>query len=385
MSEQRGRENGVFEELGWLHGLRVVEVTTGVAAPLIGRVLAELGADVVKVESRAKPDVNRARVPRPTDPEGYPAHEAFQLLHEANAGKRSITLNLKTPEGKDLLRRLLGDADLFIENFAPGWLERLGMPVADILAEFPRLVVVSASGYGQTGPLRTQRAYAPVMTSLAGIEGLIGYDDGEVMGASALALADLNCTFNGVFLALSALYGRRNTGRGQHVDISQTEACVALIGEAFVERQLDLGTPSPRGNVGPSGERWSLLRADGEDSWVAAAGDAGEEERTPHGRPDRETLLRRLRERGLECAPVLTPDEVAGDARFAELGFLQRVEHPHPLIGELRVTSVPWHLDHVVARVSGPAPCLGQHNDEVYSRYLPEGTYAGYREKGVFH
>ncbi|KAA9164444.1 CoA transferase [Amycolatopsis acidicola] len=371
----------VFGEVGWLRGLRVVEVTTGVAAPLIGRVLAELGAEVVKVESRAKIDVNRARLPRPDDPEGFPADEAFQLLHEANADKKSVTLNLKTAEGKELFRKLLSDADLFIENFAPGWLERLGMPVATLLEEFPRLIIVSASGYGQTGPLRTQRAYAPVMTSLAGIEGLIGYSDGEVVGCSALALADLNCTFNGVFLALAALYGRRKTGRGQHADISQTEACVSLIGEAFVEQQLDGAVPRPRGNQGPEDEPWSVLPTADEDEWVAA----GAEIPAPAERPDRETLLGRLRERGLECAPVLSPAAVAADERFAERGFLQRVAHPHPLIGELTITSVPWQLDGVVPKVGAPAPCLGQDNEEVFGRYLGAREFGDYEANGVFH
>ncbi|HVV11244.1 CaiB/BaiF CoA transferase family protein [Amycolatopsis sp.] len=371
----------IFGDVGWLEGMRVVEVTTGVAAPLIGRVLAELGAEVVKVESRAKIDVNRARLPRPDDPEGFPADEAFQLLHEANADKKSVTLNLKTEEGKELFRTLLGDADLFIENFAPGWLERLGMPVATLLDEFPALVVVSASGYGQTGPLRTQRAYAPVMTSLAGVEGLIGYADGEVVGCSALALADLNCTFSGVFLALAALYGRRRTGRGQHADISQTEACVSLIGEAFVEQQLERTIPRPRGNQGPEGEPWSVLPAAGEDEWVVAAGDVP----VAADRPDRETLLGRLRERGLDCAPVLSPAAVARDERFAERGFLQNVGHPHPLIGELTITSVPWQLDGAVPRVGAPAPCLGQHNEEVFGRHLSARKYGDYVAKGVFH
>src|ERR1700761_395254 len=133
----------------WLSGLRVLEVTTGVAAPLVGRILGELGADVTKLESRAKIDVNRARVPRPDDPEGFPASEAFQLLHEANAGKRSVTLNLKEAAGKELFLDLLRDFDVFIENFAPGWLDRLGLSPEGILAAAPQLIVLSASGYGQ--------------------------------------------------------------------------------------------------------------------------------------------------------------------------------------------------------------------------------------------
>jgi crotonobetainyl-CoA:carnitine CoA-transferase CaiB-like acyl-CoA transferase len=370
----------------------VLEVTTGVAAPLVGRVLGELGAEVTKLESRAKLDVNRMRVPRPDDPAGFPASEAFQLLHEANLGKNSITLNLKEPAGKELFLELLRDTDVFIENFAPGWLDRLGLTAESILEMAPGLVMLSASGYGQTGPLRGQRAYAPVMTSLAGIEGLIGYADGDVMGACSLALADLNCSFHGVFLVLAALHGRRATGLGQHIDVSQTEACASLIGEAFVEQQLGLGTPAPRGNAGQDGEQWALIPAGEDDHWVAAGtdrrGTAVDELvaiEKQLDRPSRAELLRTLAEHGFQSSPVLTPVEVAADERFARQGFLQQVQHPLEMIGRLTVTSLPWHLDGSVPEVSAPAPCLGQDNERFYGRYLDPAQYQELQEKGVFH
>jgi crotonobetainyl-CoA:carnitine CoA-transferase CaiB-like acyl-CoA transferase len=378
--------------IDWLRGLRVLEVTTGVAAPLIGRVLGELGAEVTKLESRAKLDVNRMRVPRPDDPEGFPADEAFQLLHEANAGKQSITLNLKQPAGKALFLDLLRDTDVFIENFAPGWLERLSLSPAAILAVAPRLIMLSASGYGQTGPLRTQRAYAPVMTSLSGIEGLIGYAGEGATGACSLALADLNCTFYGVFLILAALRGLDGTGLGQHIDLSQTEAAAALIGEAFVEQQLGLRSPAPYGNAGADGEVWELLPAVGEDRWVAAATDRqrrGAEQLTDLGGQGRrrtaEELLRVLADAGFESAPVLTPDEVADDELFARQGFLQRVAHPLDLIGELTITSVPWHLDGLVPRIAGPAPLLGHDTDQFFRRRLSEEDFDTYEEGQVFY
>jgi crotonobetainyl-CoA:carnitine CoA-transferase CaiB-like acyl-CoA transferase len=381
---------GVFGKLDWLRGIKVLEVTTGVAAPLVGRVLGELGAEVTKLESRAKLDVNRMRVPRPTDPEGFPAGEAFQLLHEANAGKQSITLNLKEPEGKALFLELLTKSDVLIENFAPGWLDRLGLSASAILELAPRLVMLSASGYGQTGPLRTQRAYAPVMTSLAGIEGLIGYADGDVTGASSLALADLNCSFHGVFLVLAALQGMRGTGMGQHIDLSQTEACASLIGEAFVEQQLGIRTPAPYGNAGQDGEAWALIPAAADDQWVAAATDrarAGADELTAVAAdPNRSTsadLLRLLADRGFETAPVLTPDQVAQDGAYETRGFLQHVRHPLDMIGELTVTSLPWHLDGAVPEVSSAAPLLGQNNESFYGRHLSPEQYQEYETKGV--
>ena len=378
--------------IDWLSGVRVLEVATGVSAPLIGRVLGELGADVPKLESRAKLDVNRTRVPRPDDPEGFPASEAFQLLHEANAGKRSVTLNLKEAAGKELFLDLLRDVDVFIENFAPGWLDRLGLSPEGILAAAPQLIVLSASGYGQTGPLRAQRAYAPVMTSLAGIEGLIGYGPGDVTGASSLALADLNCSFYGVFLIAAALHGRRTTGRGQYIDLSQTEAAASLIGEAFVEQQLGIRVPEPRGNTSTDGEHWTLLHLEEDDRWIAAGtnGDRGDSEQPTKlaarlDRPSAAELLRILAEHGFEAAPVLTPDEVATDKHFEARALLQRVTHPLEAIGQLTITSVPWHLDGIVPRISGAAPCLGRDTDDFFGARMPAEDFAKYAEGKVFY
>jgi benzylsuccinate CoA-transferase BbsF subunit len=378
-------EQGKSPEVGdvtILDGVKIVEVTTAVSAPLIGRVLAEMGAEVVKVESRAKVDVNRARVPRPTDPDGYPANEAFQLLHEASASKESVTLNMKTDDGKDLFLELLSDADVFIENFVPGWLDRLGLSIAVLRERFPRLVILSASGYGQTGPLRTQRSYAPVMTALAGIEGLIGYEEGDVMGCSALALADLNCSFNGVFLVMAALAGRERDGDGVHIDLSQIEAASTLAGEAFVEHQLRGTVPGPVGNRDSHGHPWTLKLASKDDGWVASTGE-GREQPTSEKRPERRELLNRLRQRGIESAPVLTPAQVASDERFAGRGFTQSVVHPHSAIGSLTITSVPWRVEGTVPRVRGAAPMIGAGNSKILGRYADASKLAELEEQGV--
>ena len=391
-----GAPHPPLADVTWLDGIRVVEVTTAVSAPLVGRVLAELGAEVIKVESRAKPDVNRARLPRPEDPEGFPAHEAFQLLHEASSSKRSVTLNLKTEEGRALFLNLLGDADVFIENFVPGWLDRLDLSIPVLREQFPRLIILSASGYGQTGPLRTQRSYAPVMSALAGVEGLIGYEDGEVVGCSALALADLNCSFYGVFLVAAALRGRESTGLGCHLDLSQIEAASTLAGEAFVEHQLAGTRPTPRGNADPNGTRWTLLPTSEEEdgvAWVAAVGNPqqvapdgdGGEPQAPRrlGKVPRAELLSRLAARGIEAAPVLTPAAVANDPGFAARGFTQRVTHPQPLVGEVSVTSVPWRLDGEMPRVRATAPLLGGDNAAVLSRYTEAATLDSLEEQGA--
>jgi crotonobetainyl-CoA:carnitine CoA-transferase CaiB-like acyl-CoA transferase len=362
------------QDVDWLAGTRVVEVTTGVAAPLTGRILAELGADVIKVESRSKLDVNRVRVPRTdlagvADPETLQL-EGFGLLHEASASKRSITLDLKSDTGRELFVRLIGHADVFVQNFAPGWLERLGLSVEELLRRYPRLVVLSATGYGQTGPLRHQRAYAPIMSSLAGLEGLIGYEDGAVVGASATAMADLNCSFYGAYLVLAALNGRTPTGGGRHLDLSQTEACVALAGEAMVEYARTGVVPGPRGNTAAGRRREVLPARDG--TWVvveeSADTDTGFAENPPAADVDRDTLVAKLQAAGVAAAPVLTPDEVLDDPGFRERGLFQEVEHP--VLGVLTTTSVPWQLDGAVPRIRSSSPLLGAHTEEIATSML---------------
>ncbi|MFR9807231.1 CaiB/BaiF CoA transferase family protein [Pseudonocardia sp. RS010] len=387
-TKQSSGAGAAHRPINWLSGIRVVEVTTGVAAPLSGRILAELGADVVKVESRAKLDVNRVRVPRAAmsglaDPETLRL-EGFGLLHEASASKRSITLNLKNETGRELFLRLIGESDVFVQNFAPGWLERLGLSVDELLERFPRLVVLSATGYGQDGPLRGQRAYAPIMSSLAGVEGLIGYEDGAVVGASATAMADLNCSFYGAYLVLAALNGRTRTGGGRHLDLSQTEACVALIGEAMVEYAETGKAPGPVGNTAPTGRREVVPCRDG--GWVVI-------EDVPDGvdptewaaMSDRDDLVARLQAGGVAATPVLTPDEVLTDPGFRGRGLFQQVEHP--VLGQLTATSVPWHLDGAVPSVRSSSPLLGGHTEEIARDLLglEAAEITRLATEGVFH
>ncbi|ODU07052.1 MAG: hypothetical protein ABS81_02930 [Pseudonocardia sp. SCN 72-86] len=386
-AKQISKPSGAASPIDWLADVRVVEVTTGVSAPLSGRILAELGADVVKVESRAKLDVNRVRVPRAAmvglaDEETLRL-EGFGLLHEASASKRSVTLDLKNETGRELFLRLLGDSDVFIQNFAPGWLERLGLSVGSLLERFPRLVVLSATGYGQDGPLRGQRAYAPIMSSLAGVEGLIGYEDGAVVGASATAMADLNCSFYGAYLVLAALNGRTSNAGGRHIDLSQTEACVALIGEAMVEYAETGKVPAPVGNATPGGRREVVPCADG--GWVVVEDAPEDLDPSSHAASSRDDLVRELQARGVAASPVLTPAEVLDDPAFRERGLFQEVEHP--VLGQLTTTSVPWHLDGAVPRVRSSSPLLGSDTQDVARELLglADAEVVKLTAEGVFH
>jgi crotonobetainyl-CoA:carnitine CoA-transferase CaiB-like acyl-CoA transferase len=185
---------------------------------------------------------------------------------------------------------------------------------------------------------------------------------------------------------MSALIGRHDSGCGLHIDLSQIEASVSMIGEAFVEAQTTPNIPGPRGNVGPNGEKWVLTQVAGDDKWVALSSSISEDHDDSivvAARPTRKELLEAFRNKGVESAPVLTPDEVTVDKRFKKRGFIQHVSHPHRLVGQIEITSVPWKVDEVVPKVTGAAPLLGNDNYEILGRYLTEEELKTFEQEGA--
>jgi crotonobetainyl-CoA:carnitine CoA-transferase CaiB-like acyl-CoA transferase len=371
------------EPSGWFSQVRVLECTIGVSTPLTGRVLSDLGADVVRLESRAKLDVNRTRLTRRTDWNDVPAQESFGLLHEANAGKRSAAIDLKTEGGRELFGSLVDRADVLIQNFVPGWLERLGLSVDVLRERNPQLIVLSASCSGQDGPGSRQRAYAPVMTALAGVEGLIGYEDGVVLGTMSSALADLNAAYVGAYAVLSALLRQRRTGLGVHLDLSQTESAAQLVGEALVEWQLTGQVPGPRGNDGLTPTPWHLIPCEqSATGWIGVAraanadgiSDIGQDALAVIGslaaRSGPEEVAVYCRDHGYEyCAVAPSPPGIfSGAGGAADPGLAQLVKHPY--LDTLAVTALPWRFDGVQPSLSGASPLLGADTAGVLADFL---------------
>jgi crotonobetainyl-CoA:carnitine CoA-transferase CaiB-like acyl-CoA transferase len=371
------------EPTSWFNDVRVLECTIGVSTPLTGRVLSDLGADVVRLESRAKLDVNRARLTRRTDWNDVPAEESFGLLHEANAGKRSATIDLKTEGGRELFGMLVDRADVLIQNFVPGWLERLGLSVAALRERNPRLIVLSASCSGQDGPGSRQRAYAPVMTALAGVEGLIGYEDGVVLGTMSSALADLNAAYVGAYAVLSALLQQRRTGQGVHLDLSQTESAGQLVGEALVEWQLTGVVPGPQGNGGMTPAPWHLIPCEASATgWIGVASTAAADGTVLIGE-DALAAIGSLAtgsgpaaveayccDHGYEYSAVAPspPGLFSGSAGASDRRLAQLVKHPY--LGGLTVTALPWRFDGVQPTPSGASPLLGENTADVLADSL---------------
>lgn len=371
-----------------LAGLRVLDLGWVWAGPLVGAVLAELGADVVKVESARRFDPYRMRGVERRVELGELRRESSPSFHKLNRGKQSIAVNLATVEGKELLLRLAGTADVLIDNFRAGTLERLGLGWPRLRAANPRLVAVSMSAGGQTGRWRNLKAYALITTGLAGYESLVGYPGEDPIGGPTFGVADPTVAAFGVLGALAGVAHARRTGRGRYLDMSGVECTMAILGPAMLAAQAG-SAPLPCLHLtvrcaGP--EAWLTVVLDGQDDvdslvsatgipvgqlpdWAALAGgpgDAGERlrglvEGWSATRPVADAR-RLLAEAGLACAPVLTIEEATADPEIAGPAF----ELEHPVAGRASYLPSPWGS---VARPT-PAPLLGEHTRQVLHRWL---------------
>jgi crotonobetainyl-CoA:carnitine CoA-transferase CaiB-like acyl-CoA transferase len=205
---------------GPLAGTTVLDFSRVLAAPLATQVLAELGATVVKVERPRTGDETRSFEPRL--PHGESAY-----FFAFNRGKRSVTLDLKDPRGQDVARRLAARADVVVENFLPGAMDRLGLGYADLSAGNPGLVYVSATGFGQTGPDRTRKGYDTVFQALSGVMAMTGEPTGPP-SKTGIPVADMTSGLWVVIAALAGLAGRAATGRGRHLDVSMMDVQLSL-------------------------------------------------------------------------------------------------------------------------------------------------------------
>lgn len=400
-----------------LAGVKIADFTWAVAGPYGARILADLGADVIKVE-RIEVGCPNRNLPPFTDGQRGPNRSGF--FNTNNRGKRSLTLNLQHPEGIALARRLVGWADVVLENFSGGTMERLGLGYDRLAAEHPELIMVRLSGYGQTGPYRDYSSYAPTLYALSGLTHAIAYRADEPLGVGT-ALGDFAGGLMAAIATLAALAERERSGRGQQVDVSQFEICASLIGPQLLawlanERGVEPhGNRDGEGGAAPHGvypcagtDRWLALAVTSDDDWAAlrrVMGDPawaqGPRWATAAGRRADQDLLdrqiaawtrtqdaveatTRLQAAGLAAGVVQDGrDLVENDPQLAARAFFQPVVHPE--VGEMRVDRLPPLMSLTPPRVQGPAPLLGQHTEailrdllgldqETIDRYLVEGV-----------
>jgi crotonobetainyl-CoA:carnitine CoA-transferase CaiB-like acyl-CoA transferase len=233
-----------------LAGLKVVELARILAGPWAGQVLADLGADVIKIERTGAGDDTRAwGPPFIAGPEGERADSAY--FHSCNRGKRSIAVDFETAEGQEIVRRLAAGADVFIENFKVGGLSKYGLDYASLSALNPRLVYCSITGFGQDGPYAHRAGYDFMIQGMGGIMDVTGTPDGEPMKIG-VAFADI---FTGVYAVVgiqAALAAREKTGRGQHIDMALLDTQVGVLGNQALNYLVSGKSPTRMGNAHPN-------------------------------------------------------------------------------------------------------------------------------------
>lgn len=269
----------------WREGrLRVVDLSMGWAGPMVSYILSSFGADVIKVEGPNRFDWWRGSRPPGDDP-ALALHERSHVFNSVNRGKRGITLDLATERGRDLARRLISGADVVVENFRAGVIEKLGLSFEALAAENPRLIMLRQPGFGSTGPESGYFAFGNTIEGQSGLTSLTGYEDGPPMMLSN-ALGDPVSGLTGTIAVLAALAARERDGRGRLIECPQVEGFLPLVSEALIEYQSTGVMPSRHGNARPGhvpsgallcadGE-WAVLEVETDQQWASLAAAIGE-------------------------------------------------------------------------------------------------------------
>ena len=369
-----------------LSALRVLDLTWVWSGPMVTSGLRDLGADVVKVEHGSHPDPARARGRGLRDgvPVAGPALEVSPYFNQLGHGKKSVAIDMTSDGGRDLILELARHCDVVIENMRPGVMSRRGIGFEELIKVNPGVILVSMSTMGQSGPSSQMMGYGVVMSGLAGLEPLVGYED-EPMGLFNLALSDPIAGSHALMVLLAALLRRQQTGRGAWVDLSQTECTVAVLTEPILESQL-LGSVVTPGNNYPDYVLQGHYRCVGEDAWIAVsirtAAEADGVQRLLTaclGRPStvdlavdlREWLAscdvgeatRLLRDLGIAVSPVNSFEALEASGWYTDRGFAATLDHPY--LGPNELVGLPWRVGGRGPTLDQASPLLGQHTKDV--------------------
>ncbi len=375
-----------------LEGLRVLDLTRVLAGPYATMVLADLGADVIKVELPGVGDDARHYGP-------YIDGESAYFL-SLNRNKRSITLNLKSPHGQRVFRDLVPLVDILVENFRPGTLDRLGLGYETLRDLNPRLIYAASSGFGRTGPYSPRPAYDAVIQAMGGLMSITGQADGEPTRVGT-SIADITAGLFAIIGILSALTARERTGQGQVVDVAMLDCQVAILENAIARYSVTGEVPRPQGNRHPSivpfepfeTQDGQLMVAAGNDTlWrrlceVLERPELAEDPRFSTNplrvtnyadlRPLLAEVFRgqttaawqtRLDAAGIPISPINTVADVMEHPQVLAREML--VQLNHPVAGKMTVPGIPVKLSDTPGALRTAAPTLGQHTEEVLSELL---------------
>ena len=392
-----------------LKNYRVLDLSRIWAGPYCTKLFADMGAEIIKMESLSVYDSHRGPV-NPAKgiaayPDGEPGDEPwnrngwFNCLHMSKYG---VTLELTKAEGRRVFERLVSISDVVIENFRQGSLERLGYTYEELRKHRPDLIYVSMPAFGNTGPWKGYLGYGIGQEQLSGMAHMTGYR-GEGPMKSGINHGDPITGSHAAGVLMAALRHRRRTGKGMYIDVSQQESSVALMGQEVLGYEKTGQEPERRGNrsgwYAPANsypcageDRWVTIAATNQDQWrsLAQAMDAAglvddprfttnEARRENHDDLDRiisewtigleaYDLTRKLQRLGVPAGPVLRGPDLLQDAHYKDRGTFVTVDHPQ--VGPKQYPGIPWKMSATPGVVRWPSPTLGQHNREVYGELL---------------
>jgi benzylsuccinate CoA-transferase BbsF subunit len=383
-----------------LSGLRILDFSWVWAGPICTMVLADMGAEVIKIESRHRIDAMRVVPPFPEGVRG--GFNRGGQFNTYNRNKKSCTLNLSRPEAIDIARRLVALSDAVVENFSPPVMTRLGLDYEVCRSIKPDIIFLSLSGYGATGPSRDFVSYGMQLQAYSGMASLTGYPDGPPRNLGT-AVADTVGGLAGVFGILAAVHHRRRTGKGQFIDVAQCEGLATFCPEAILDYLMNGRLHDRTGNRDDAMVPHNVYPCRGEDKWVAIAVSADDEWQglcEALGRPqlvddprfsdfyarhrnqdeldriismwtiqhDDLKIMHRLQAHGVPATAVLDNSRIVRDPHLKKRGFC--VEDDHPKTGRRTISGPSFRLSRTPGSVRSHAPLLGDHNREVLAGLL---------------
>lgn len=378
--------------MGALSDVKVLDLTRVLAGPYCTMMLADLGAEIIKVEQPTIGDDSRAFGPYVEGESGY-----FMSI---NRNKESMTVNLKSPEGKEIIKAMVKEVDVVVENFRPGTMKKLGLDY-EVLKEInPRIIYAASTGYGQSGPYSQRPAYDAVVQAMGGIMSITGQADGEPTRVGS-SIGDIIAGIMTAIGVLAALHERENSGLGQMVDVAMLDCQVAILENAITRYLYTGDVPKPIGNRHPSivpfepfaTKSDQIIVAIGNDRlWVTFCDLLGLNELVDDPRfynnPQRSDNYLELRpiiaekmlaksaeewqaifdENGIPSGPINTVDKVLDNPQVIARHMIEEVDHP--VAGKTRIPGIPIKLSRTPGEIHSAAPLLGADTEKLLAKYL---------------
>ncbi len=383
-----------------LQGVRILDLSQVWAGPLASRLLADMGAEVIRVEACQRIDIARTSDLAENEPGERPWERGHGSMHHRN--KYGITLNLSHPHGVDIFKRLVRISDVVLENFSPRVMENFGLTYAVLREIKPDIIMLSMSAYGQTGPYRNYIGFGTSIEAVAGLCELAGYPDGPPTEVGS-NLSDPPAGFYGAGAILVALHYRHKTGKGQYIDLSEAETAITLIGGQILDYTMNGRVQSRIGNRHPWMAPHGVYPSRGDDQWVAIAVRSEEEWQSfckAIGSPawtadkrfadmlsrwqnqeeldrhiedwtsnlDHYEVMHLLQEAGVPAAAVLTNKEVLFDQHVRERKAFEAVDHPET--GRRPMPAMTFRMSKTPGSIRKPAPLLGENNEYILRELL---------------